>query len=375
MLIRSSINSMLMLWKRGDTVFSQLPIEMILAIKHLPTPDNDFLEALHHTVFGELEALKAKLEEAKPDKKDLMRLLLQAADVMTPGGKLIKGVTLLECALGAGDIEMAEMIKSYFDEFEGGKKEFERQRDRYRSCIEAIATQQHDYDINWLIEIIKMSSQKDVAAELASGDQFDPTYQSPLRDAMNQFRRDMLDPKRRIISTPRMHCNYKNFEHVDEVIHREYGNLKYGKHRLVSCQIYGFMQLIDLPAYDRFEHAQYEPDVRIASIAGPIKRSFDYKDPNELGNTFPMFSEGLLLSHSGVGFDSYVSINNAGPMLTGGRPYKDSGRTLDGVCFKNCLDHKIHMALSFLRGNSQQPDHHREDDWCSDYVFLPGMSC
>jgi len=361
MLIRSQVNATLMLWKRGDNVFSQLPIELIPVIKRLVTPDKDFLDALHNAAFAELKTLKTKLDaaKAKPDKTDLMRLLLQAGDVVTPGGKLIGDVTLLDCALGAGDIEMAEMIKPYFDEFAGGKREFERQRERYRSCIEAMATQQHDYDITWLVNIIKKSSLKDVAAERATGDKYDLTYQSPLRDAMNKFRDDMLDPKRRIIKKPRMHCNYKNFDHVDDVLEKEWDHLmehvpgqdEYEKHRLIACQIYGLMELLDLPAYERCVFAQ---DDSTAAFAGrPIKRSFDYKSRSDFGKTFPAFSKDLVHTHSGAGFDFWISIFGLPAVCNA------TGGWLRRGVFKTCVKQKQQRARTFMQ---QQPDRHPADD-------------
>lgn len=357
MLTQSQVKTIFTLWQRprGENVFSTLPEKnLILRIKHSPTPDQDFLEALHRVAFGELEALKTMLETAKAlSIEDLMRLLLQAGDVITPGGKLIKGVTLLECALGAGDLELAEMIRPYFDEFKGGQAEFESQRERYRACLEAMETQEHDYDINWLVEIIKNSTQEDVEAELATGDNYDPAYQSPLRDAMNKFRSEMLDPKRRIIKKPSMHCNYKNFDHVDEVLTQEWNNLgegdNYTKHRLISRQIFGFIQLIELPAYERYVHAQ---DDSYAAIEGrAIKRSFDYKYPDALAKTLPAFSDDLLLSHSGVGFDSWISIFGDIPCV------RDEGGADARPCsFGKLVSSKSNKGREFLccnRSNSQ----------------------
>lgn len=104
---------------------------------------------------------------------------------MTPAGLIVKHTTLLECALGSGDHEMIEMIKPYFSEFEGGEEQKERQLERYRPCIEALQKQKPD-DLTWLIDIIKTSSMDDVHAELATGDRYDKTYKSPLRDALKQ---------------------------------------------------------------------------------------------------------------------------------------------------------------------------------------------
>jgi hypothetical protein len=79
------------------------------------------------------------------------------------------------------------MIKPYFLELPNGEEEREKQLEYYGPCIEEIKTQKPE-DLTWLIEIILASSLEDVAQELATGDHYNPNYQSPLRDAFNKFR-------------------------------------------------------------------------------------------------------------------------------------------------------------------------------------------
>ena len=239
-------------------------------------------------------------------------MLLQRSDTATRAGLQVKYKTILECALGEGDMELAAIIIPYFDEFAGGPEERKRQFDPYQSCIAAIPNQQPDYDVTWLIEIIKKSPHQDILAELATGDRYDPSYQSPLREAMNKFRSEMLAPERRIITTVRMHCNYQNLDYADAILDREWNSLKvpegdgYDKHRLVARQILGFIELVELPAYERYVFARGQSDKAIAGKK--IERSLDYQHPSELGRSFPDYSETAINSHSGVGFEVYVSI-------------------------------------------------------------------
>jgi hypothetical protein len=69
LLIRSAVKTMLR--NRRETLFTQLPLELIRVIKYSPTPDRDFLDALHEAAFGKLNELKSRLEIAKSDKTAL----------------------------------------------------------------------------------------------------------------------------------------------------------------------------------------------------------------------------------------------------------------------------------------------------------------
>jgi hypothetical protein len=70
--------------------------------------DSDIAKLLHDIAYGDLLSAKA-LQEVNP------RLFLQASHVETLSGLKNMHTTPLECALGAGDSEMAKMIAPYFD--------------------------------------------------------------------------------------------------------------------------------------------------------------------------------------------------------------------------------------------------------------------
>ncbi len=176
----------------------------------------------------------------------------------------------------------------------------ESQIERYRPCIEEMQNQKPD-DLTWLIEIVKKSSLADVAAELATGADYDKTYQSPLRDALNKFRAEKLDPKHRVIATPQIHCNYQNLAHAFDLREREWDNLEEGNNYdrilLVTQQIIGFIELVELPAYERYVFARGQSEREI-EIRG-IMRSCKYKYGD---GEFPCYDASLVASHSGVGF-------------------------------------------------------------------------
>lgn len=300
MLIRSQVLNMIKGRYDSGSLFSQLPPEIIRRIKYSPTPDQDFLGALKDTADGKLEELRAKLE-MNP------RLLLQAGSVVTPAGILVCDTTILECAIGAGeDEEMIKMIKSYFSKLPGGEEAMESQIERYRPCIQEMQNQKPD-DLTWLIDIVKNSSLADVSAELATGDEYDETYQSLLRDALNQFRKEKLDPKHRVITNPQMHCNYQNLAHAFDIHDCEWRNLKEGNNYdriyLVAQQIIGFIELVELPAYERYVFARGQAEKAIEGKG--IERSLKYKYSE---GEFPCYDAAKVNSHVGVGFDSAISI-------------------------------------------------------------------
>jgi len=313
MLIRSQVVNMIKGRHDSGSLFSLLPREIIRRLKYSPTLDQDFLDALKDAAEGKLEELRAKLEKNS-------RLVLQAGDVVTPAGLLVLDTTLLECAIGGGeDKEMIEMIKSYFSTLPGGDEAMESQIERYRPCIKEMQNQKPD-DLTWLIEIVKKSSLADVAAELATGADYDKTYQSPLRDALNKFRKEKLDPKHRVITKPQMHCNYQNLAHAFDIRDREWSNFKEGNNYdriyLIEQQIIGFIELVELPAYERYVFAQCQ--AKQATAGKGIERSLKYKYS---AGEFPCYDATLVDSHSGVGFDSAISIFGSGmlPLLEGRR--------------------------------------------------------
>lgn len=307
MLNRSPLLALSILKKRKETnFFTYLPKDILHQISQfIEAPNSDFAAALHHVAYGELDKAKALLD-MNP------RLVFFAGTAVTPSGLTIKRTTLLECALGAGDFEMATMIMPYFSGFDGGEGEKKRQLARYQVLIKDMFNQKPDA-LKWLIDIVKKSSAEDVSAELATGEKYDGSYQSELRTALNKFREQKLDPKVRVITKPRMHCNYQNLRYAYYLINIEWVNLRkdkwdnhetfYEKIHLVSQQIIGFIQLVELPAYERYLFARGQ--VKEATEGKKIERSFQYKKPT---GSFPCYNSLLINSRSGVGFDSLVGI-------------------------------------------------------------------
>jgi hypothetical protein len=331
MLNRSQIYTLLMLRNHAlkysndiaYSMFSQLPIDVIREISEFgQNPGSDFDQAFKYVARGELSAAEIILDQASKeqdeDKQKLKELLRSSGTATTRCGLIVKHKTLLECALGEGDPEMVGMIKSYFSKFEGGQGEMEKQIERYRPCIEALQNQKPD-DLTWLIDIIKKSSAKDVAAELAEGDKYDMSYQSELRTALNKFRDTKLDPKGRVITKPRMHCNYQNLRHAYAVLYSRWSELRertdvkneynYDKCDLVAQQVIGFIQLVELPSRERYLFARGQVPAETGGEKIVVERSVNYKHGP---GSFPDFDASHIKSHTGFGVSSFSSIFGAG---------------------------------------------------------------
>ena len=143
---------MLILNQRKDTFFSKLPPELIPYIydqDQYQDPNSDIAKALHHAAYARQEDVTTLLAmlEANP------KLLLQAGNVITPGGDEIRRVTIYEFLLGAGDYELAKKVQDYFSKIEGGEQQRIHQYERYRPHIEGMLTQK-PYDLSPLIDLL-----------------------------------------------------------------------------------------------------------------------------------------------------------------------------------------------------------------------------
>ncbi|CEK09165.1 hypothetical protein [Legionella hackeliae] len=292
MLTDSQINTLLILRNREGNIFSQLPDEILYHIyKTKDVPNSTIARLVQAVAYGNLDVVKTMLNTDP-------RLLLQASHVSLPSGDMVSKVTPYECALGAGDDEMAKIISSYFAKIKGGEKEQAHQYAKYKSSIDNMPHQQV-YDFKSLFEIINNSSHEDIAAALNK----DFEYQSVLNDALAEFR-ETFQPR---WIKKGMHFNYVNMLKVLEIFDLE--SLKAGlyfkddKYRLGWQQVCGFV-MRGLPACDRQVLAQGLIDVALSKK--PVIRSFKCQFG---GGEIPVVSDN---SHTGLGFD--YAINEHGTL-------------------------------------------------------------
>ena len=292
MLSREQVNAMLMIRNRENTILSEFPVDLIREIRGWAT--SDVAKALQYAAYARKEDVDALIEMLKENPT----LLLQRADVKTPGGDEIRNVTIYELVLGAGDYELAKMVQPYFSTIKEGEKHQIEQYERYKPHIEDMLKQK-PYDLGPLIQIIKDASAKDVAAMLKK----EMTGTSDLCKAMEAFRKDWAP---RIMTKPCMHYNYKSLQHAFELLDQEWDDLKktsnnnYDKINLVWRQLIGF-EMRRLPGIDRCVMAQGL--YYVAEKQQDVARSYKFKNSD---GDFPVIAADDSLA--GLGGDFSVDI-------------------------------------------------------------------
>ena len=203
-------------------------------------------------------------------------LLLERGDVVTRGGTKIIATTVYEFFLGSGHTEalLAMNNATLFALLpHDGEAERMRQYERYRPHIEqlrddvgAYVQAYHEagcsayrsdyrsaYDLRPLIDvIINTANPADVTAELKQTKE----YNSQLRNKMCEFREAINESQRE--RTEGMH--YAHYTTIMQVLHLlvekwpelSHNNQNHDKCRLVFSQIFGYLELVGLPARERF---------------------------------------------------------------------------------------------------------------------------
>jgi hypothetical protein len=320
MLSREQIYTMLLMRNRENTIFSEFPVELIREIRGLA--NSDVAQALQYAAYARKEDVEALLKMLDENPT----LLLQRADVKTPGGDEIRDVAIYELVLGAGDYELAKMVQPYFSKIKDGEEHQIHQYESYRPHIEDMLKQK-PYDLGPLIDLIKKASAKDVTALLEKH----MTHESELCTAIIKFRKDWAP---RILTKPCMHYNYASLQHAFELLEREWrdlyktGNDDYDKIRLVWRQLIGF-EMRRLPGIDRCVMAQGLYDV--IEKKETVARSYKFKDIDSDGD-FPIIVTDD--SFDGLGGDFSVGIVGVGD------PAVDPGNEFVADCFGKLMSNK-----------------------------------
>ena len=344
MITRDQIYTMLMLRNRENTVFSNVPDELIQQISDYgQDPNSEIASALHHAAYArqeDVDALLGMLDE-NPG------LLLLAGNVKTPGGNEIRRVTIYEFLLGAGDEELAWIVQSYFAKIDNGEQERIRQFERYRPHIDGMLTQKTD-DLSPMIELIKKATPEQVTALLKK----DMTGEDDLCKALIQFRKVWAP---RVISKPCMHYNYNSLKHAFELLDREWNNLykasnnNFDKINLVWRQLIGF-EMRRLPGIDRCVMAQGL--YFVIERKEPVTRTYTFR----IGGTDVSFPETV----------ADDSIDGLGGDFAAG----DSGRPADcppdayGWWLRSGSYGKLMSNKNIKLAELMQPDPTQQPSWC-----------
>jgi hypothetical protein len=249
MLTREQVYNMLAWRKHANTLFFQLPEDVIKHISDFgQNPDSDIAIALHHAAFATQKDVDELLSMIKANPS----LLLQAGNVITPGGDKVERITIYEFCLAAGDYDLEEKVRALFSGIENGEQQSIFQYERYRLHIEGMLHKK-PYDITNLVNITKEAHLDDMTALLNK----DLTRESKLRDAVIQFFKDWAP---QIITKPRMLYNYASPQHGFKLLNDEWINLhnasrkNYDKIHLLFRLI--SFELRRLPGVDRRAVAQ-----------------------------------------------------------------------------------------------------------------------
>ncbi len=250
---------------------------------------------MRHAAYAKKEDVAALLGMLKADPS----LLLQAGNVITPGGDEIRRVTIYEFLLGAGDYELAKEVQGYFSKIEYGEPQRIRQYERYKPHIDGMLTQK-PYDLEPLIELIKKSTPQEVATLLNK----DFTGENDLCKAIIQFRKDWAP---RVLVKPRMHYNYVSLQHALELFRCEWHNLhqasgnNYDKICLVWRQLIGF-EMRRMPGIDRCIIAQGL--FQVIEMHKKVNRSYKFNQSDD--EEFPIVASDDSLD--GLGGDFAVNL-------------------------------------------------------------------
>lgn len=287
---RRQMEVMRMLARRHDGLFP-FPEEVVEQIgRPEPAEDSEINQALQHAANATKEDVGALLKMLDEDPT----LLLEAGNIVTPGGLDCRRITIYEFCLGAGDPELAAEVQKRFANLKSvdGEAERQRQYELYKPHIDTMLNQQ-PYDFTKLLNALKNAAPEDVKA-LREGDM---THKSDLRDAIIQFRKDHAPKK---LLQPGMHYNYATLQQAFELIDIEWGTLKaasndnYDKLDFFSVLVIGFLQR-RLPGIDRGIFAQ-----GLYSIIGgaPVARTLKYAYGG--GSFDPTPSDAGALGESGA---------------------------------------------------------------------------
>lgn len=315
MLSHSQMKAVHALNRDRTSFFSQLPRDVVglIGLCYDPNPKSEIAIALGLAADARKEPVTTLLAMLAKNPQ----LLLQAGDVITPGGHKVERITIYEYCLGAGDPELAKEVQARFDRIPHGEDERIRQYEPYRPYIDGIMTQE-PYDLTPLLDMIKHASAPDVTALLNK----DMTHKSALRDAMAQFRQAHA-PK--VLTGPCMHYNYRSLQHAFELLDREWDNLyrasgnNYDMIRLVWRQLIGF-EMRRLPGVDR---------CRVAQGLGYDNWERTYKYKNDAGEMPVTVSDD---SVDGLGGDFAVDVVGGRGRARGGVPTGCRRAPLENLC-------------------------------------------
>lgn len=272
------------------------------------------------------------------------RLVLYAGTVKTRAGLLVKRTTLLKFAIYSLDSKLAELVMPYYDHplIEGGAALREAELVTCRPHIDALVRElefyqeqkKSTYDLTYLFDIIDQASDADVAAELATGTQYNWDHKSTLRSELNGLRNIIRLREK----TEGMHCPFlvTLMQAFDLRIER-WGSLSrndtnYARLELVWKQVIGPLE-DKQPTVLRIGLARaFQDNKETLSFVWEPSRSFPDGPADEA-------------SREGLSFDYAIFGWGEGP----GRRYLDARLVARGLFWisKNIVEHSLQICRTY----------------------------
>lgn len=298
MLNRSQLNTIGVLRRRPDTFFSSLPTELFIELlKEADTANKETSAKITTLLQHIVECRPKKVKEILDESPDL---ILYAGNVTTPAGNIILRVTPYECALGAGDPEMASLIRMYFDHVEKDDRERARQYSRYLRHIKKMYQEDESYSFKNLFKLIL--SKKTSTEEILSVLNHQADENSRVAKQIAKFRADFA-PK---TITTGMHFHYQNLypplKYTSGYIPNKKNNTRDAemlKLILLWRQVAGYLMLI-MPACDQLTWQ--------AGIATTLKE-MELNKQALLPNEKSLSATHRTQSQTGLGFDFAYDIH------------------------------------------------------------------
>ena len=284
--------------KDRTSFFSLLPLDVanLINCNYDHDPKSEISIALQRAAAGEEADIDAVVAMVQTNPQ----LLLQAGDVVTRGGVLVRHIKLYEFFLGEGDLNSAQQMAGAFANLSDGMGEKERQCNRYREPpwkkLKQIETYKPAFDLRPLIQAIQNSTDDEIKNTLNINDpNRTETRNTYLRQEFAKFRR-AVQPT--IKTSGQMHYeHYTTLMQAFDLLIRQWKALSnhdsnHAKCLLIWRQVIGYLQR-SLPAVDRFVFARFSSD---------SARTVNYKIGNGAFPNISFSNEDL----SGLGFDAAI---------------------------------------------------------------------
>lgn len=277
---------------------------------------------LQHVVYGEESRVKEALEAVKSN-ATLSALLSDTGIVKDYSDRTISGMTLLQAAAAAGDIEMCQMLKPYFDLIPNGQQEFANQLDElFQEGIEVheIEQQRNTFNFDSILAAILVASSTDLDAALnktgAQSTETDSARAKPdsalsLTEALNRFREQFAQHSRseKIFNPQQLLRAFEVYCALWDQCQRDFSDLDYNKCDLFWRQIIGYTQRFMPACYAQaFSQGLYylvkvdlDPDQSDTWRAEAFRRDLQLRGGDF--SYFPLPPD----SCSGLGFDFAIS--------------------------------------------------------------------